>query len=112
LQVSVFNKRGSLKDRLLKLVVALCAAATLAIGMTAGYPPTWRFYVGMPGLAIGLIFGWAIDIPQAVYVVGFLSNAFFYYGAVKVVLAVARRLARSGSNKQEAVSVDLGGRGK
>jgi hypothetical protein len=88
-----------LNDRQLKLAVALCAAATLAIGITAGYPPTWRFYVGMPGLAVGLLFGWAIDIPQAVYVVGFLSNAFFYYGAVKLVLAVARRLARSGSNK-------------
>jgi len=88
-----------LKDRQTKLVVALCAVATLAISMTDGYPPTWRFYVGMPGLAIGLLFGWAIDIPQVVYVVGFLSNAFFYYGAVKVVLAAARRLARSGSNK-------------
>jgi len=81
------------------LVVALCAAATLAISMTDGYPPSWRFYVGMPGLVIGLLAGWAIDIPQVVYVVGFLSNAFFYYGAVKMALVVARRLPRSGSSK-------------
>jgi hypothetical protein len=87
-----------LKDRWIKLVVALCAAATLAISITDGHPPTWRFYVGMPGLVIGLLAGWAIDIPQGVYVVGFLANAFFYYGAVKMVLVVARRWARSRSS--------------
>jgi hypothetical protein len=76
-----------------KIFVFACSAATLAISTVhVGYPPSWRMYVGMPGLYIALIAGWLGlgQITGSVYVLTFLINAFVYYGLIRLVVAMLK----------------------
>jgi hypothetical protein len=73
--------------------VALAASIlTAAAGMLRqGYPPSGRFFVAMPGILVGLLFGFFLDSPIVVVPAIILANAFTYYGVVRGILSLRRR---------------------
>jgi hypothetical protein len=77
-------------------IAAFCAAAiTTAIGTVhQGYPPTPRFYVALPGLAAGLVTGWAIDSPLVVFPLMVTVNALAYYGILRLILRFSQHRPR------------------
>jgi hypothetical protein len=76
----------------IKAAALAAAVATGAIGMLhQGYPPSWRLYLAMPGLLIGLLLGFSIDSQILVIPATIGANALVYYGIARGLLSLTRR---------------------
>ena len=66
--------------RTLSIAVCVAALITTAIGTVhQGNPPSPRFYVAMPGLAVGLLSGFAGGPSFLVIPLAIAANALTYY---------------------------------
>ena len=69
-----------MSKRTLWIAVSVAALITTAIGtIHQGYPPTPRFYVAMPGLAVGLLTGFFGGPSFLVFPLAIVVNALSYY---------------------------------
>ena len=75
------------------ILALVCSAATLTISTVhAGYPPSWRMYVGMPGLYIAMVAAWLglVRSMISMFIAAFLINGLVYYALIRFVLALTK----------------------
>ena len=77
-------EKGNRKIFAVALAVSILTAAVSLLRQ--GYPPSGRFYLALPGILIGLLFGFFLDSPYLVGPAIILANAFTYYGIVMGIL--------------------------